>query len=168
VRLQQSPTGLIGLLNLKATGQNPDEFSGVVTPVIEASQYYAQRVRQIYRAEIVTDGPGPSYAALGPPQGEAWLVSAIGLTCLRDGADIALELQSTARLVRSGSTSVCTLFNAQFGAVSNVIDLTQYRGIWLPRPILLSDGDEIRCSAQISSSALASYSMQLDTAVLPG
>ncbi|HET8777485.1 MAG TPA: hypothetical protein VFN76_07475 [Candidatus Limnocylindria bacterium] len=50
MRLQKAPLGLLGLLELKTQGENPNEFSDTVSPVIEASDFYAAPALTIVEA----------------------------------------------------------------------------------------------------------------------
>jgi len=81
--IQSPPLGLLGLLNLKNTGNNPDTMAGYVQPTLDLMDMYFIGQAQAIGGQLrtITAGPTPGFypwdAGTGPitvPQSEVWKV----------------------------------------------------------------------------------------------
>lgn len=82
--VQPPPWGLLGLLNLKTQGQNPDTLLGDVRPTLDLLRLYMQGdARTILTANIplvATGGAGPAVPDAQVPNGEMWAVHYFSIT----------------------------------------------------------------------------------------
>lgn len=79
--IQRLPLGLLGLLGLKNTGQNPPEFLDSVRPALEMLPFYALDIRQ-WNLSLSTAAQAQQTSTVlrfngtaGPPANRVWLVS---------------------------------------------------------------------------------------------
>jgi hypothetical protein len=160
MQLQQPPVGLIGLLNLKTTGKNPDEFSEQITAVLDAVQPYGMRTRVTLGVSGTATAPGV-VAEIAASQGQCLIINALSISAARDVADVALTITPFVRLFRErAGLSTVVLVSPMPPPVST--DLSQHGGLWLPRPIWLADGDSLQLYTESTTSQLCTYTMQVD------
>ena len=81
--LQKSPLGLLGALDLKTLGHNPDAFGGLVAPVTEALSFYSVNFRADRR---ITGSTFP--LSLTVPTGQLWRVWNVSAVIDLSGATI--------------------------------------------------------------------------------
>jgi len=169
MNLQKGPDGLLGALDLKTTGQNPQEFPGSLLGTFDCVPFYLLRNRT-----FVT-GSGP-FATVGTiivmtggvftvPQAEVWRVKAISAVLLRNVADIALNIELVVGLRRMGAASATGIFTPRFEPVA-ATDLTQARAALGMSHFWLGPGDtiEVRCRTTITAAASAiGVSVDYDT-----
>lgn len=77
-RIQRPPTGLLGMLGSKGTGENPAELQDIVTPVVDLTSFYQAQDLQttiVTSAATLTVGQG---AQVVVPNGEYWQLLAVG------------------------------------------------------------------------------------------
>lgn len=79
--INRVPVGLLGLLDLKAQGENPAQMNPFVQATLELRDLYALQTRATLSQASTVTGLGvtgaPAFANLVVPQGEVWLVYAI-------------------------------------------------------------------------------------------
>ena len=84
--IQRPPLGLLGLLDSKAGGQNPNSLSDEVRPVVDLNSFYGVQTRFSVNAALaagaIAIGANVFPVTLGSPQtGQLWVMRAIGVRC---------------------------------------------------------------------------------------
>lgn len=158
--LQKGPDGLLGALDLKTTGQNPNEFPRALQGTFETRPFYLLRNRRARAA-------GAAFAAINTaivietvPQDEVWHVNCLQITGTRNVADIGLTIESYIALRRNTGSVGGSVFTAIFGPVA-ATDLIQYRAqlcdLWL------GPGDALRLHVGTTITAAATnYVLSFD------
>lgn len=89
--LQKGPLGLLGAFALKVTGRNPNQFGGVVTPVVDVyDQYLAQSELGISAATVATGLNAFVASTFTVPASKAWRVFGASIQVSLDAADVAI------------------------------------------------------------------------------
>lgn len=158
--LQKGPDGLLGALDLKTTGQNPNEFDLELKPTFEARPFYLLRNRRVTAASGPFATINTMIASLTVPQDEVWHVNCLQLFGLRNVADIALTIEVYLTLRRNSGAAGGSVFTALMGPVA-ATDLSQYRAqlcdLWC------GPGDQFRLHVGTTITAAAtSYVVTLD------
>lgn len=141
MKLQAAPIALLGLFGLKHEGQNPSEFNPVVTPVVNISDFYLLPGRTAALDTTTTVAAG-TLQEFGPPENEAWRVTAIGVQVVRLVADIAVLPRVALYVLRGGGPERVPIGTLNFGATVATA-LSQRAGILLPHPLYLVQGDSL-------------------------
>lgn len=163
--LQKAPTGLLGALNLKTQGRYPQLFGETLVPVLELTDFYLHPNRTALTfAAALTVGPG-QVGTLVVPDGQAWSVKGISVVLARAAGDAALTPEFDVNLLRGLSFGL-SIFNAQFSAVA-ATDLLQTRGVWLPRRILMSGGDQFELRQRTTFAGAGQAGVTIDVDVFP-
>lgn len=77
MKLQKAPNGLLGALNLKALGAQPDEFAGTLAPTYDVRDHYQSDLLRVQLALTALATGTFVTCNLNVPGGEVWRVRAI-------------------------------------------------------------------------------------------
>jgi len=171
--IQSNPLGLLGLLALKNTGQNPPVMVDEITPVLETMPFYMAGNTQWSGAfgQTVPVGSFPLQQlalGLGPPDSIAWLVS---------GGEVTLFLPATA-------TMGGFILGANVALVSNpafhyaLVDTLQVSTVgaspldreWtfaLPRDLMLLPGEQLMPLVAIDNLLVADVQIRAQVRYTP-
>lgn len=87
MKLTQAPDGLQGAFGLKTLGKNPDQFGDELQPSAEVRDFYFDLITAAVAGTATAAGDATSFTV---PNGEQWLVWAIGVAIYTDAADVAI------------------------------------------------------------------------------
>lgn len=95
--INRVPQGLLGLLDLKAQGENPAQLNPFVQATLELRDLYAFQTRATLSSAVAVAGLGQVVApALTVPQGEMWIMYSLGVVMsappIAAGATLCLSL----------------------------------------------------------------------------
>jgi len=156
--LQKGPDGLLGLLDLKTLGRNPNEFPNTLQGTVECREFYLLRERRVTSANGAFVAINTAIGTVTVPNDEVWRVNSIGLFFQRNVADIALNIDQFVALRRMSGATASTVFQTRLEPVA-ATDLQQYRGniteLWL------APGDQLR--SHISTTITAGATSQVLT-----
>lgn len=143
-RIQAQPLGLLQLLSMVGTGQQPTEFGDTVVPVVDLTELYGSEKFSIVVVQE-TIIPAANYALLLPvPSGEFWIVNSAqaSVSC---AAGNWFDLSLRYRLASGTQQTTFADFKSQ--QVGRALAGTIMYGCTLPRPICLRGGAELvlRC-----------------------
>jgi len=166
--LQKVASGLLGALNLKTLGRNPQTFADELQPQYDATNHYLLDL-------LTRFGSTTPSAALGVgttqvvtvPQGEVWAVFNIGAaitTTLAAGELVSFFVQRNLFVDMFGLRPVSATVTPE--AVGVLMDYPA--GISYPQPLMLDAGESIRVRNQFSlASATSSMRLNLTFARIP-
>lgn len=158
--LQKGPDGLLGALDLKTTGKNPNEFPNSLQAVLECRQFYLLRNRRVIAASGAFATINTMIASITVPQDEVWHVNSLQLFGQRNVADIALNIEVYLTLRRNSGAAGGAVFATRMEPVA-ATDLQQYRGLLCD--LWCGPGDQFRLHVGTTITAAAtSYVVTLD------
>jgi len=180
--LSKAPDGLLGTLDLKSLGKNPQELDSTLSPSIEILPFYLLRNRLTWSSSgpfaavqaTILFAANPPYVAVGAavpvfivPQLEVLRIKSIGVFNTRAAADAALTLQVEVFLRRANvAVSVC-IGVAIFGP-HPATDLTQSQCPPLTEPLWLGPGDRLSLVPSTTQTVAGSaIGLQLDFDSVP-
>lgn len=149
MRFQTAPLGLLGALDLKAQGINPDEFSRELAPTIDTAAFYLAQGMQISQNATnhaaIIDG---EKQVLTVPAGVCWWLWSVSGAVAFAAGDTLLDTWPLYVGFESPNT-INVAVNIGPPGVKGVIAgaISLRAGGWVPRPILLPPGSSViaRC-----------------------
>ena len=159
MRFSKSPFGLLGALDLKALGQNPETFGDTIAPVLELAPFYFPPVVRQFVQNIAGPITAGTSVALTVPANEAWLVYLAGGTIPLLTADaitdagglyIAYQANPSAAAIQLGTGPIYPTGVAVNAWAAQV-------AVSFPRPWIMPPGSSLllRNSARINVAAPA-------------
>jgi len=150
--LQKSPDGVLGALDLKVLGLNPNKFSDTLVPIVDVyDQYLANELATLESPTATITGPAVSAdATLTVPNGQAYRVLAIGVYCLLAGGDAALTQVTQFVIVPRNGFSMPVLRSGTVGPATTG-GTSRIWGELLARPLYLNSGCRIIASLGLSA-----------------
>lgn len=139
--IQRVPQGLLSLLGVKGTGQNPRLFGDVVSPTLELLPFLIAptlTAAETITAAVAAAGSG---ATVTVPAREAWVLVAIsarldtGTVAGLAGAFIGLQSND-------GSPAVVVANSGPVQTIANANQRFDF-GIAMPQPMLLAPGSSV-------------------------
>jgi hypothetical protein len=167
--LSKSPEGLLGTLDLKNLGKNPQQLGDTLAPSIDCTEFYLLRNRLAINGAgafvavgtgiVLASGSQPMYFnAAGQffvPQAETIRVKQLTLLNIRAAADAALTLELGVYLRRVITNNTILLGTAVFGA-RPATDLTGGQQVPLTEPLWLAPGDRLHVVPHTTQTAAGS------------
>ncbi len=153
--LHLSPQALLGALQLKVQGQNPNEFGATVTPIIDVyDQYLTDRVFVSNVAANVAT-PLTTGAVITAPtlQTETWRILGIGCYALLAAGDAAIDV--TLGVQMFSPAGVTFPYSAERSITGTLHEL----GVYLPVPFWLPKGWSVRATAELAAAPAANWSL---------
>jgi hypothetical protein len=150
--LQKAPLGLLGALDLKTLGVNPDVFAGSVLPVVDAWEHYLADQLLVTTASS-TIGIGTSGASVSPsvPVGYMWRLLAVGVSAVLNVADAAFTSSWGASIARSPDPTSAIIANLQTLGLAG--SLSRSGGFLVPHPLVLQSGWSVQLAVALSANA---------------
>jgi len=90
--IQSSPRGLLGLLQLKNVGQNPELLLDAVQPVLEMRELYISGLLELVAVAATAAAVGPNNV-ISVPNNETWFIRTVCATTEVLGAAEAIRVQ---------------------------------------------------------------------------
>lgn len=138
--INRAPEGLLGFLDLKQLGVNPQSLGQSVAPTLDLEKYYSADLINVVRANQAYGAVVGNFAQLTIPSGECWMVYGIEAHVLVAGA---------------GTITICPLIGMSqgfyaaeampFGQVLGVNDISVCTRMF-PTPIVFPPGTDFFCS----------------------
>lgn len=140
--LHKAPTGILGSLELKVLGKNPDRFSAELAPVADfLDNYIVDRLAPIAPIATLTNPATSVLCGQSVATGEVWRVLTIQAQATVLAADAANTYWATINLTPPGA--VVTQIMA-VGVMTNISVAgatgTRYFSLVLPHPLWLTPG----------------------------
>lgn len=139
--LHKAPFGILGGLELKVLGRNPDEFGTVLLPNFDAiDQYLVDRLLPVGPVGSIANPAVNALAGDTVPTGEVWRVWTVQAQATVLAADKANTYWATINLTPPGAVVT------QIVDVGVMLDITaagtgtRYKSYTFPRPIWLTPG----------------------------
>lgn len=166
VLLQTSPQGLLGALDQKTDGRNPNAFDLTLHPNYVANEhYYLPRRNVSTDSGVATGAVGATLSTQTVPNNEVWRVKGASILLARAVGDIALTLEFVLNVRRPNSNIAVAFFTPRFEATV-ATDLTQSRAIWLGKDLWAGPGDSFTL-VQRSTMAAGTVGASLDIDKFP-
>lgn len=161
MQLHKLPDGLLGALNLKTTGQNPNQLSDAISGTLDLIDWY---LRDFLTMPAPVGGnmtnPGDGIV-LTVPGGVMWRVLSIGIAIIPDAADAALRVYG--RFDARTETGLGLNYLQECGPIVVTPELRNANfAMRLNPPLLLKAGSVIgfRSETQYTMPALGSLNIQ--------
>jgi hypothetical protein len=157
--LHKVPLGLLGLLNLKTLGSNPNGFGEIVTPTADLRTMYGAPLHETFE-QAGAETFVPTTTTMRVPQGEIWRVLAAGyLLNLGTGFDLTSNRIEAAISIGKPSATIggVPVASREFdpGAAVIVQAFTFRMGIFFNEPPVLNSGHAIEGNLSFTSVAVA-------------
>ena len=134
--IQRIPPGLLSFLGLKSTGQNPNNLSDTVVPVLDLEHLYLAQDLQVSSNTQNVANAGQSIS-LAVPNGEAWRVLGFGYSA--DTLTATATLKVALKIAPNGSVACPVGTSWPPHVVSAASDIVQ-DGIFVPQPFVAPSG----------------------------
>lgn len=156
--LQTAPIGLLGALDLKTLGLNPNVFSGTLVPVVDCwDVYLADHLKVVTATGTIGVGSSGGVVNIPVPQGYMWRLLDFGVTALLNVADIAFTSSWVTSLARTPSTTSAILSNLSvLGAAGS---LSRSGGLLVPHPLWLPAAWQIQTAVALSANATVAVTL---------
>lgn len=136
-KIQTSPPGLLNLLGMVGSGQEPVMLADEVRGTFELLDFYAARyIDVLENTSAVARAAGNTVSLVAPPR-ETWILYAAQCSIGANAGD-------TARMsirVRTGAIQ-CTVFSS-YEQTATIASASLGGGVLFPRPLILRPGMEI-------------------------
>lgn len=183
--LSKAPDGLLGSLDLKTLGLNPQEFGDVLSPSLETLEYYLLRNRATAACAgpFTTVGTGIVMTGAAPytsnaagnfivPADQCIRIKQLSILNTRVAADAALTLEATVYLRTSVTGAAGGTFTVGFGTAifgpHPATDLSFIQPVELTQPLWLGPGDLLRLVPSTTQTAAgSSLGLQLVFDIVP-
>ena len=140
--INRVPQGLLPLLDAKTGGNTPSDFSGVLSPGIDLTEFYAADIPlEIENTQVAgsTQAPPGIIADVTVPAGEQWLVYGGSAICTYSSTALSVRTQLVFRPASPLSAVVVLAVDVP-GPFSAVVGQTQ-SAAWRPsRPWIVRSG----------------------------
>ena len=159
MRLQKSPTGLLGAFELKTLGQNPSEFGEQVVPVVDVLDNYVAGDQRIERNQTTLANPATFTSSTHRvPNGKVWRLLGISFAGVLDVADAALTTTVDVRLSPDPLDSVVVLLQP-VGPLLRGGSLTRAckAAFVMPRALFLPAGWGVIGTVQLDAAPAVSF-----------
>ena len=148
-KLQTAPIGLLGALNMKVGGENPDLFGGRVTPSVDVLDNYLLDKEAVQGASVaLAIGATNGVVPLAAPAGFIWRVLATSAILVVNAADVAINANVSIEVLPAGSPAACQVSNQPFVG----LQLTQrHHGWYADRALLLPPGWSMQARVNLTA-----------------
>jgi len=183
--LSKAPDGLLGSLDLKSLGKNPQALADLLSPSIECLPFYLLRNRLCVAGSgsftAVNAGismsasvaPSSIYFAPGGtgnflvPQDQCVRIKSLCVLNVRAAADAALTLEYSVFIRRTTANTTVALGTAIFGP-HPATDLSFAQPVELTEPLWMGPGDFLRLVPSTTQTAAGSSAgLQIDMDAVP-
>lgn len=180
--LSKAPDGLLGALDLKSIGQNPQWLLDDLSPSLDVMSFYLLRNRLaiglagpfvavntviVFAAGTGVAAPYSSGGFFVVPQKEVIRLKQVSIICARAAADAALTLEYQLVVRRVSAPTLVSLGAVQLGA-RPATDLTTAASFPLNEYLWFGPGDSLGLLPNTTQTAAGSaISLQLDFDTMP-
>lgn len=151
VPIQRSPSGLLGLFDIKALGQNPGWFEEAVQPVVDVTPWYlARQLQSEGNLTATTAAAVGDFVERTVPDGQAWYM--VSGSC-NFGPVVAGERVKLSFRVKTVDAGFERIFTSELMTAIAAAQLSA--GFAFPQPLVLLPGCAIQCFVDDISVAAA-------------
>lgn len=152
--LHKVPAGLLGLLNLKTLGRNPDTFSNVVGGVLDLRSQYGAALQLVTQASPGEVAATTNFSQV-VPAGEIWRVLAAGIVM---NFDLGFQLTSPSFEAAISIGKPDALVGATpvhhgswiLGGAASTVAFSLRMGKWFDEPPVLQGGHSIEANVMFT------------------
>lgn len=139
--IQKVPAGLLAMLNMKGTGQNPVDLAMQVLPTIDLSEAYSAPLIGFQQIETIT-AIGQD-AALTVPDGFVWRLLGMGTVMTNTGTGGAMIATTELRVPRETGGGLSVGIWGEYGTTLITNEPREF-GTLLDRPLWLPPGSVLQ------------------------